>query len=325
MHMIRFESKSPRPQTPARRRSAVLRSPLLHRLLVGALLLLVAQGVAVQTIAAQTAAEEAAQPAPFDSGTYRIGANDLLNVEVFGLDDFDRKVRVLRDGTISLPMLGSVAVEGMSLEAAQAEIARLLSAKRLVRDPQVSLFVEEYLSRGVSIQGAVQRPGVYQMLGPKSLLEVIGEAGGLSGREGERAGRQIFVVRRDSSGQQTRLELDARRLVGEGDPTLNIPLQPGDVVVVPFDRKQRVYVSGAVQNPGAVEFLESEGISLLQAITAAGGPSERAKLSRVAIKRRLDNGQEEQIQLNLKRIKNGKDPDVPLQQNDTVVVGDWFF
>ncbi len=282
--------------------------------------------LAFQGLSAQEPAPQPTQPASgFDSGLYRIGANDLLSVEVFGLDDFDRQVRVLRDGTISLPLLGSVTVEGLSLEAAQTEISRLLAEKRLVRDPQVSLFVEEYLSRGVSVQGAVQRPGIYQMLGPRSLLEVIGEAGGLSGREGERAGRQIFVVRRDSRGQQTRLELDARRLVGEGDPDLNIPLQPGDVVVVPFDRKQRVYVSGAVQNPGAVEFLESEGISLLQAITAAGGPNERAKLSRVAIKRRLDNGEEEQIQLNLKRIKNGKDPDVPLQKNDTVVVGDWFF
>lgn len=260
-----------------------------------------------------------------DNGQYRVGANDLLSVEVFGLEDFDRKVRVLRDGTISLPLLGSVQVEGLSLEAAQEKITDLLVEKQLVRDPQVTLFVEEYLSRGVSVQGAVQRPGIYQMLGPRTLLEIIGEAGGLSGREGERAGREIFVVRKDSRGEQTRLRLDAQRLVGEGDPNLNIPLQPGDVVVVPFDRKQRVYVSGSVQNPGAVEFLESEGISLLQAITAAGGPNERAKLSSVFIKRRQDNGEEEQIRLNLKRIKNGKDPDVPLQKNDTVVVGDWFF
>lgn len=261
----------------------------------------------------------------FGSAPYNIGSNDLLSVEVFGLDDFDRKVRVLRDGTISLPLVGSVQVEGLSLEAAQERIAQLLREKRLVRDPQVTLFVEEYLSRGVSVQGAVQRPGIYQMLGPRSLLEIIGEAGGLSGREGERAGSEIFVVRKDSRGEQTRLRLDAQRLVGEGDPSLNIPLQPGDVVVVPFDRRQRVYVSGAVQSPGAVEFLESEGISLLQAITAAGGPNERARLSNVFIKRRDAQGQEEQIRLNLKKIKNGKEQDVELQANDTVVVGDWFF
>lgn len=291
----------------------------LHLALLLALcVLLGAHGLAAQSAASPDAAT-------VDPGQYRIGVNDLLSVEVFGLDDFDRKVRVLRDGSISLPLVGSVAVEGLALEDAQRAISRLLVDKKLVRDPQVTLFVEEYLSRGVSVQGAVQRPGIYQMLGPRTLLEVIGEAGGLSGREGERAGREIFVVRKDSRGEQTRLRLDAQRLVGEGDPSLNIPLQPGDVIVVPFDRKQRVYVSGSVQSPGAVEFLESEGISLLQAITAAGGPNERAKLSSVFIKRRNEQGEEEQIRLNLKRIKNGKDPDVPLEKNDTVVVGDWFF
>lgn len=260
-----------------------------------------------------------------DPAQYRIGENDLLAVEVFGLDDFDRQVRVLRDGTISLPLVGSLAIAGLTLEQAQAKIADELRRRRLVRDPQVTLFVEEYLSRSVAVQGAVQRPGVYQMLGSKTLLEIIGEAGGLSGREGERAGRQIFVVRSDPQGQQIRLELDARRLVDEGDASLNIPLRPGDVVVVPFDRKQRVYVSGAVQNPGAVEFLESEGITLLQAITAAGGPNERARLAKVLIKRRQEDGGEELIEVNLKRVKSGKESDVPLVKNDTVVVGDWFF
>lgn len=260
-----------------------------------------------------------------DPAQYRIGENDLLAVEVFGLDDFDRQVRVLRDGTISLPLVGSLAIAGLTLEQAQTKIADELRRRRLVRDPQVTLFVEEYLSRSVAVQGAVQRPGVYQMLGSKTLLEIIGEAGGLSGREGERAGRQIFVVRSDPQGQQIRLELDARRLVDEGDASLNIPLRPGDVVVVPFDRKQRVYVSGAVQNPGAVEFLESEGITLLQAITAAGGPNERARLAKVLIKRRQEDGGEELIEVNLKRVKSGKESDVPLVKNDTVVVGDWFF
>ena len=260
-----------------------------------------------------------------DPGQYRIGENDLLSVEVFGLDDFDRKVRVLRDGTISLPLLGSVEIAGLTLDAAQDRIADELRERRLVLDPQVTLFVEEYLSRSVAVQGAVQRPGVYQLLGSKTLLEVVGEAGGLSGREGERAGRTLFVVRTDSQGNQNRLELDARRLIDEGDPSLNIPLQPGDVVVVPFDRKQRIYVSGAVRNPGAVEFLESEGITVLQAITAAGGPSERARLNRVLVKRRGDDGTEEEIEVNIKRVNNGKEPDVALQPNDTVVVGDWFF
>ncbi len=297
-----------------------LHSRLLH---LAAALLVALTATSAGLAAPQTGTTTTGPPA--DIAQYRIGPNDLLSLEVFGVDDFSRKVRVLRDGTVSIPLLGSVEIGGKSLEAAEGEIARRLRERDLVRDPQVTLFVEEFMSRGVSVQGAVQRPGVYQMLGTKTLLEVIGEAGGLTGREGERAGRVIYVMRGDATGQQVRLEIDGERLMNEGDPDLNIPLRPGDVVVVPFDRRFRVYVSGSVRNPGAVEYQASEGITLLQAITAAGGPDERAKLSSVFIKRRLESGEEQQIRLNLKRIRNGKEADVELQRNDTVVVGDWFF
>jgi len=259
-----------------------------------------------------------------DRSDYRIGDGDLLAVDVFGVDELDAKVRVLRDGTVSMPLLGPVAVAGMSLDEAERKIARLLAERRLVNDPHVTLFVEEFMSRAVSVQGAVVRPGSYQILGSKTLIEVLGEAGGLSGREGERPGGVIYVLRNDATGRQVRLEIDADRL-RQGDPRFDIPLHPGDVVMVPYAEKQRVYVSGAVENPGAVEYLSSEGITVLQAVTAAGGPTERARLGNVLIKRRLADGGEEQVEVDLKRIQRGKDPDVPLEKNDTVVVGTWFF
>ncbi len=95
-------------------------------------------------------------------------------------------------------------------------------------------------------------------------------------------------------------------------------------MVVPVARALRVYVTGAVRNPGAVDYSSSEGITVLQAITAAGGPTERANLKKVTIKRRNSDGTEEVIPINAKRIQNGKDPDQPLERNDTVVVGEWL-
>ncbi len=285
-------------------------------------------------VAATTVAQVPSMPAPTaddpavraaDVEDYRIGTSDLLNVEVFGVEELQRKVRVLRDGHVTLPLLGPVAIAGLSLEEAEAKISGLLAEAELVVDPHVTIFVEEYRSRGVSVQGAVQRPGVYQVLGSETLLGILGQAGGLSGSDGERPSGEIYVVRIEPTGEPVKLSVDADALFSLGDPTLNIPLQPGDAVVVPFAQKHRVYVSGAVNNPGAVEFLSSDGITVLQAITSAGGPAERAKLGSVVIKRRLDDGSEEHIELNLKRIRRGKDPDVPLQKNDTVVVGDWFF
>ena len=291
--------------------------------LLSALVLLAALPL---TVAGQS--EPAAETvAPREIGVaaeYRIGTSDLLSVEVFGVEELQRKVRVSRDGVVTLPLLGPVEIAGLSLEEAERRIAELLADRQLVVDPHVTLFVEEYRSRGVSVQGAVQRPGVYQVLGSETLLGILGQAGGISGRDGERASGEIFVVRSDANGEAVRLTIDAERLFDLGDPTLNIPLEPGDAIVVPFAQKHRVYVSGAVKTPGAVEFLSSDGITVLQAITAAGGPSERAKLGSVVIKRRLDDGSEEHIELNLKRIRRGKAPDVPLQKNDTVVVGDWF-
>lgn len=259
------------------------------------------------------------------SGEYRIGPGDLLEVSVFGLDDFDRTVRVLRDGSISLPLLGTIGLHKMTLQEAEHTVATLLSERQLVNAPQVSIFVKDYVSRGVSVQGAVEQPGVYQMIQQRTLLEILGEAGGLSGRENDRAGQQIFVIRKMSDGGQERIEIDSDQLMNQGRADLNIPLFPGDVILVPFAQKHRVYVSGAVARPGPVEYLSSEGITVLQAITAAGGPTERGNLGNVKILRKLSDGSESRIEVNVKKIRKGKQEDVALERNDTVLVGEWFF
>ncbi len=275
--------------------------------------------------AAAQEAMPATPPPAFDPGDYRIGADDVLTIDVFGVRDFGRKVRVLRDGTISLPLLGNFSVAGLRLEQAEELIARMLRDQRLVQDPQVTIFVEEFVSRGISVQGAVARPGVYQMLGRKTLIEMLGLAGGLLGKEGERAGDTILVMRRVGDGTQTRIDVDAHALMERGDPALNIDLEPGDVVMVPHERTLRVYVSGAVKEPGPVEFFGSEGISVLQAITAAGGPTERARLRKVTIIRLLPDGTEERLEVNLKAIRKGNAASVQLQNNDTIVINEFGF
>lgn len=284
---------------------------------------------AAAAVAGAAASSDPVAPAPGarsePDGEYRIGPGDLLEISVFGRDDFDHTVRVLRDGSISLPLLGGLRVMDMTLQEAASTVASLLAERRLFNAPQVTFFVKEYVSRGVSVQGAVERPGIYQMIQQRSLLEMLGEAGGLSGREDNRAGQQIFVIRKTPDGQQTSLEIDANQLVNQGRADLNLPLFPGDVILVPFSQKYRVYVSGAVVRPGSVDYLSSEGIMLLQAITAAGGPTERGNLSNVKILRRLPDGSETRIVVNVKRIRKGKSDDVWLQRNDTVIVGEWFF
>lgn len=254
------------------------------------------------------------------SETLTVGPGDVLEISVLGIEELSRRVRILGDGTITMPLLGNFRIAGFTVKGSEELIARMLSTKELVNDPQVSIFVVESISGTVSVQGAVQTPGSYDLVGGGTLLEVIGRAGGVT----QNRGGQILVVRGSETPNQETLEIDATRLLDEGDVTQNVSLKPGDIVVVPPARNLRVYVTGAVRGPGAVDYLSSEGITVLQAITAAGGPTERANLKKVTIKRRYTDGTEELIPVNAKRIQNGKDPDLPLERNDTVVVGEWL-
>lgn len=249
-----------------------------------------------------------------------VGPGDVLEVSVLGIEELSRRVRILGDGTITMPLLGNFRIAGFTVKGSEELIARMLSTKELVNDPQVSIFVVESISGTVSVQGAVQTPGSYDLVGGSTLLEVIGRAGGVT----QNRGAKILVVRGSETPTQETLQIDASRLFDEGDVTQNVPLKPGDIVVVPPARSLRVYVTGAVRSPGGVDYSSSEGITVLQAITAAGGPTERANLKKVTIKRRNADGTEELIPVNAKRIQNGKDPDVPLERNDTVVVGEWL-
>ncbi len=254
------------------------------------------------------------------AGEYRIGAGDVLAIDVFGLDEMDRKVRVQRDGMISLPLLDAFPVDGLELEGAEQRIADMLRERQLVRDPQVSIFVEELVSRGVNVQGAVVRPGIYQLIGSKTVLEVIGEAGGVR----EDSGTRILVLRM-VKGQEQKMDLDLERLIDGADPSLNVQLLPDDVVMVPFSRQLTVYVTGAVEQPGPVTYQSGDGITVLQAIIAAGGPTPRANLKNVHLLRKIPGGGQEQIKVNLKKIQSGRMDDLLLERNDTVVVGEWFF
>lgn len=249
-----------------------------------------------------------------------IGPGDLLEVSVLGIEELSRRVQVLGDGSITLPPLGNFLVAGQTVQQLETTVAKMLADQRLVNDPQVSIFVVESVGGGVSVQGAVLKPGMYNLVGRNTLIEVVGQAGGLA----HDAGGRILVMRGSPESGQETLEIDVERLMEEGDSAANISLQAGDIVVVPRGRKLRVYVTGAVERPGAVEYSSTEGITVLQAITAAGGPTERANLKKVTINRRLSDGTEDRLQVNVKKIQNGNEPDVPLERNDTVVVGQWL-
>jgi len=251
---------------------------------------------------------------------YRIGRQDLLEVRVFDLEELDQTVRVSDDGSITLPLLGRLAVAGLTKGELEGLIARLLE-ERFVRDPQVTLFVKDYESRKVAVSGAVRSPATYEMLGDKTLLEMISLAGGLDGD----LGKEIVIFRRRADGATDRVAIDLEGLVYGADPALNLTILPGDIIYVPEVERVRIFVSGAVSKPDLYEVPRDQPVTVLKAITLAGGTTDRASEKRVQILRTGPNGEKTTILVNLRKIKRGKADDIVLQKDDVVLVPESYF
>ncbi len=251
---------------------------------------------------------------------YRIGRQDLLEIRVFDLKELDQTVRVADDGSISLPLLGRLQVAGLTKGELEGLIARLLE-ERFVRDPQVTIFVKEYESKKVAVSGAVKKPDTYEMLGEKTLLEMISRAGGLD----RDLGREIVIFRPDEDGTTRRLSVDLEKLVYEADPALNLKVEPGDIIYVPTVEKVRIFVTGAVKNPDLYEVPRDEPVTVLKAVTLAGGTTDRASERRVQILRTLPDGTRTMILVDLRKVKRGKAEDPVLERDDLVLVPESFF
>jgi len=251
---------------------------------------------------------------------YRIGRQDLLEIRVFDLDELNQTARVADDGSISMPLLGRLLVAGLTKTELEQRIAGLLE-ERYVRDPQVTVFIKEYESKKVAVTGAVRKPGSYEMLGRKTLLEMISLAGGLDGD----VGKEIIIFRRQQDGATRRIPVDLERLVYEADPELNLSIRPEDIVYVPAVEKVRIFVGGAVKNPNLYEVPRAEPVTVLKAITLAGGTTDRAAEKRVQILRTDPSGARVTLEVNLRAIRRGHAEDPILQKDDLVLVPESFF
>lgn len=255
-----------------------------------------------------------------ESSEYIIGPKDLLEISVFGLEELNTTARVSEDGMITLPLLGELEVADLTKSEVEKKLTRLFEEKYL-KNPQVTVFIKEYRSRMVSILGAVNKPGDYELLGRQTLLQMISQAGGLT----EDAGKEITIIRKKEEGSNHSFTIPIEDLVEKGDVELNIVLEPGDIINIPIDKIVRIYVFGQVRNPGALEVKKSNIPTLLRAIAQAGGFSERANKGKVNIKRINDQGKEVQMIVNAKAIIKGKKNDIQLKENDVVFVPESIF
>lgn len=277
---------------------------------VAAILLLVTPFAAAQQ------AEEPGQNGPAGGDEYRIGARDLIEVRVFDLEDLNTEARVSEAGTITLPLVGEVGVSGLTRSEAEQRVETALA--RFVRNPQVFVFVREYQSQRFSVMGAVTSPGTYEMEGRTTLLEAISMAGGILSAD---ASGEISIIREGFT--QEPIEISTEELIDQGNTAFNIDLKPRDVINVEPKRSYFIYVYGQVQGPGQFEL--KGPITLLQAISLAGGLGDRAAEDRVRIMRERLDGRQEVFEVNLEEIEDGEIADIPLNPGDIVLVPSTFF
>jgi len=252
------------------------------------------------------------------TGDYRIGPKDLLEIRVFEIPEFNLERRVSNSGSIDLPLLGEVPVSGLTSSEVNSRVEALLM--KYVNRASVSVVVKEYANSPVSVVGAVQKPGPLNISGNWYLLQAISAAGGLT----QQAGRKIYVLRRAANGLSDRLEIKVDDLLRGASSSWNIPIFPSDIVNIPPRTPVKIFCLGEVKTPGALEFDSDDRISLLSVIAKAGGLTDRASRS-IRIKHKGADGRDVETVVNFRRIVSGKDADPVLYPDDVVVIKESFF
>jgi len=244
-----------------------------------------------------------------DDTSYLVGDGDVLKVTVYGHPDLTTTIRVNGGGTIIFPLVGLQSVQGMTVDQVAALLAGKLSDGYIV-DPQVSVFVEEFRSKKVTIIGQVEHPGLYELSGPTSLLELISKAGGLT----KDYGNNVTIHRKNGTGAtgEQIITIDLKNVLESGAAALDVPIRDGDSVVVA--KASTFYVTGEVKKPDAYKF--EEGTTVIKAITMAGGFTNIAAKGKVKVYRKI-NGKE--------HVAEKAEMDMPILPDDVIVVPESFF
>lgn len=257
---------------------------------------------------------------------YKIGPEDLLEISVFEDEKLNKTVRVSSQGNISIPLLGIMMVKGLTATELEKEIRDLLSEKYF-NDPHVSVFIKEYRNQRISVVGAVEKPGPYEVTGQKTILEILALAGGLK----QDAGQLLFLIRpppiEDEGGKEKKdpgdriprtFIIDLEALLVRGEMAFNMPLLHGDVINIPISGK--IFVGGEVKSPGGFP-LQGKRLTLTQAVALAGGLAPKSAGSDTKIFRYAGNSSNKEIlSADLSDIEKGKAEDLQLKENDVVFV-----
>jgi polysaccharide export outer membrane protein len=256
---------------------------------------------------------------------YLLGPEDVVEINVFDVPEMSKfDAQVGNDGTISLPLIGSVRAAGLTQRQLRDELAKKLGEKYL-NNPQVTVYIKSFMSRPVSVVGSVTKPGQYYLTGRRTLVDVIAMAGGLASI-GAQAGKYVYIERKEGFQDLPQLDglvqtapdkvsVELHKLLYSQDTGLNIEIHPFDVVTV--SRAGIVYLVGAFVRPGGYVLENKDSMTAMEGIALAQGVGGNARTSQgMIIHRSLSGTVSSEVPIDVKKLMHGKIPDVILADND---------
>jgi polysaccharide export outer membrane protein len=275
------------------------------------------------------AAQQPAVTATQTESGYVLGPDDEIMIRAIDAPGIpDKPVLIGTNGNITLPMIGRVKAGGLTVEQLEAELTTRL--KEFIQDPQISVTVTEFRSQPVSVFGAVSKPGIVQLRGRQTLYQVLSLAGGPS----DNAGSFLTVTRPqqsgeiplpgasvDPTGQFSTAELNVQEILEGKNAAANIEIRPNDIISVSEASSHMIYVVGDVQRGGAFTLGRQRNVSVLKALSLAGGLGRTAKADKARIVHEVQGeSKPSEVAVNLQQILSGKAKDIELGPNDILVV-----
>lgn len=269
------------------------------------------------------------------SQDYRLGAGDTVEIQVVDAPELNQTAQISAVGQINILPVGAIAVEGLTAAEAEEKIASVLQEKRLVREPQVLVFIKAYQAKRIYVMGELAFPGEYVMSQNLSVMDAILLAGGLgpypprfgylhrhvSTRREDRPPPPSVLARPDAPREGTEIyKIDLQPFLEGKSPQPDITLRQGDYLIVPREEVQFFYVLGEVVNPLYYVYPSGKSLMVSQAIAQAGGPTTAAKPSQTIISRKDSRGKRQELKVDFAAIIQGKKPDIEILPEDVIFV-----
>jgi polysaccharide export outer membrane protein len=272
-----------------------------------------ASGILLLALAITASGQQSGNPVPNAAPPLKISSGDLIEVTMFDNQDLSGRFRVDEKGDITVPLIGSVHVEGLTAEGAATLIEQRYVEAQILQpaDSHATVFISEYATQGITVNGEVKSPGVYPALGIRKLNDVISAAGGVT----PAAASKVVITHKDNPGNPITVDYNPEAL----SPVIpDVQIFPGDTLMVP--RAGIVYVLGAVARAGGYVLDGRNTLTVEEVMALAGGGGHAPALKRVQLVRTLADGRKEAITIPVNLIYKGQAPDVALKDGDILFV-----